>query len=85
LGFRLEREISPVIAVTLDNEAQALAFWRALLAHGVYVNLVPASGAADGRSLLRCSMSAAHTPEQIDVIIDAFRTVSAAFASQRAA
>jgi 8-amino-7-oxononanoate synthase len=85
LGFRLEREISPVIAVTLDNEAQALAFWRALLAHGVYVNLVPVSGAADGRSLLRCSMSAAHTPEQIDVIIDAFRTVSAAFASQRAA
>jgi 8-amino-7-oxononanoate synthase len=85
LGFRLGQEISPVVAVTLGNEAQALAFWQALLAHGVYVNLVPASEAPSGHSLLRCSMSAAHTPEQIDLIVGAFRTVNEAFASQRAA
>jgi 8-amino-7-oxononanoate synthase len=42
---------------------------------GAYVNLVmpPASPTTD--SLLRCSVSAAHSNEQIDRIIDAFASL----------
>jgi 8-amino-7-oxononanoate synthase len=84
-GFRLGPEVSPVVAVMMDNEAQALAFWQALLEHGVYVNLVLPPGAPDGGSLLRCSMSAAHTPEQVDVIIAAFAAVARSLAGKQAA
>ena len=44
---------------------------------GAYVNLVmpPASPTTD--SLLRCSVSAAHSSEQIDRIIEAFAALQA--------
>jgi 8-amino-7-oxononanoate synthase len=61
-----------VVAVTIKDRNQAIAAWSQLLESGAYVNLVmpPASPTSD--SLLRCSVSAAHSPEQIDRIIAAF-------------
>lgn len=74
LGFNLGPEISPVIAIILDRSREhALELWNSLLERGVYVNLVLPPATPDGRCLLRCSLSAAHSPEQIDVILNAFR------------
>ena len=72
LGFQVSPQVSPVVAVTIKDRNQAIAWWQELLQRGAYVNLVmpPASPTSD--SLLRCSVSAAHSPEQIDRIIDAF-------------
>ena len=72
LGFTVSPEVSPVVAVTIKDRHQAIAWWQELLQHGAYVNLVmpPASPTTD--SLLRCSVSAAHSSEQIDRIIAAF-------------
>lgn len=79
MGFDLGPEISPVIAVKLPvsiEEAPAL-LWGELLSHGVYVNLVLPPATPGGSPLLRCSLSAAHSPEQIDVVLEAFAAVSA--------
>jgi len=57
---------------------RALATWRRLLELGVYTNLMMPPASPDGSSLLRCSASAAHTAEQIDAIVDAFRRAVAA-------
>jgi 8-amino-7-oxononanoate synthase len=74
LGFTLGPDISPVIAIILSRSREhALEVWNGLLERGVYVNLVMPPATPDGRCLLRCSLSAAHTPEQIDVILNAFR------------
>jgi 8-amino-7-oxononanoate synthase len=72
LGFQVSPQLSPVVAVTIGERDQAIAWWNQLLHNGAYVNLVmpPASPTAD--SLLRCSVSAAHSDAQIDRIIDAF-------------
>ena len=72
LGFQVSPQVSPVVAVTIKDRNQAIAWWQELLQRGDYVNLVmpPASPTSD--SLLRCSVSAAHSSEQIDRIIDAF-------------
>jgi len=72
LGFQVSPQVSPVVAVTIKERDQAIAWWNQLMHHGAYVNLVmpPASPTTD--SLLRCSVSAAHTTEQIDRIIQAF-------------
>jgi 8-amino-7-oxononanoate synthase len=73
LGFTLGPEPSPVVAVRMTSREQALANWQQLLDNGIYINLILPPAAPDGTALLRCSVSAAHTPEQIQRIIDAFR------------
>jgi 8-amino-7-oxononanoate synthase len=72
LGFTLGPEPSPIIALRLADREQALVMWCGLLERGVYVNLVLPPASPDGGSLLRCSVSAGHTPEQIDRVGDAF-------------
>jgi 8-amino-7-oxononanoate synthase len=74
-GFMLGPEPSPVVAVILESEEQLLASWHSLLEHGVYVNLVLPPGAPNGACLLRCSVSAAHTYDQIEAILEAFSSI----------
>jgi 8-amino-7-oxononanoate synthase len=72
LGFELGPEVSPVIAVRCADRETALAEWNRLLQSGVYVNMMLPPATPGGASFLRCSVSAAHTPAQIDTIIDKF-------------
>jgi 8-amino-7-oxononanoate synthase len=76
LGFNLGPEVSPIVAARFDDMAEALAFWNGLLERGVYVNMVLPPATPDGKCLLRCSVSAAHTPEQMDKICQAFTAVN---------
>lgn len=69
---------SPVLAVLRDSREQALADWQALLDAGVYVNLMVPPATPGGISLLRCSISAAHTDAQIDRILAAFAALPGA-------
>jgi 8-amino-7-oxononanoate synthase len=71
-GFNLGVEPSPIVAVYFRSREEAIAFWKALLARGIYVNLVFPPAAPAGYCLLRCSVSAAHSTEQIDHIVNAF-------------
>jgi 8-amino-7-oxononanoate synthase len=72
LGFELGPEPSPIIAVRVANIDQAIALWKGLLEAGVYVNLVTPPATPDGGCLLRCSVSAGHSAEQIEQIGNAF-------------
>jgi len=72
LNFRLGPEVSPIVAVRLTDPEQALFLWNGLLEQGVYVNLVLPPATPDGGALLRCSVSAGHTPEQVERICEAF-------------
>lgn len=76
-GYELGPEPCPVIAALLDTREQALALWRGLHEHGVYVNLIFPPATPEGKSLVRISVSAAHTDEQIDKICEAFSALSA--------
>ena len=75
-GYELGPEPCPVIAALLDTREQALALWRGLHEHGVYVNLIFPPATPDGKSLVRISVCAAHTDEQIDKICGAFSALS---------
>jgi 8-amino-7-oxononanoate synthase len=72
LGCKLASPPSPVVAVRVASHDEAARIWNELLASGVYVNLVVPPASPDGASLLRCSMSAGHSFEQIDAIVAAF-------------
>ncbi len=72
LGYTLGAPPSPVVAVVLGGKLEALQFWNRLLENGVYVNLMLPPATPDGVSLIRCSVSAAHTTEQIDAVCAVF-------------
>lgn len=72
LGYTLGAPPSPVVAVVLGGKLEALQFWNRLLENGVYVNLMLPPATPDGVSLIRCSVSAAHTTEQIDTVCAVF-------------
>jgi 8-amino-7-oxononanoate synthase len=72
LGLELGPEVSPVVAVRCKDRQSALANWNKLLEAGVYVNMMLPPATPGGASFLRCSISAAHTTEQISTIIEKF-------------
>ncbi|MGB5541984.1 MAG: aminotransferase class I/II-fold pyridoxal phosphate-dependent enzyme [Gammaproteobacteria bacterium] len=73
MGLTLGADVSPVIAVRFEQSEDAARTWERLLDAGIYTNLFVPPATPDGTSLLRCSVSAAHTSEQIDTILDQFR------------
>lgn len=72
LGFQMGPQASPIAAVVMPDQATAVGMWNALMANGVYLNLAVPPATPENRSLLRSSVSAAHTPEQIAKVISVF-------------
>ncbi len=72
LGYKVGLEPSPIIAIRYDNIGEAYAMWNGLLERSIYVNMVLPPATPDGAVLLRCSLSAAHSPQQVEKIADAF-------------
>ena len=69
--------VSPVIAVKMPDELTTIAKWNALFEAGVYVNMAVPPGTPNRLCLLRCSVSAAHSFDDIDRIVDIFKNVVA--------
>jgi 8-amino-7-oxononanoate synthase len=74
-GFQVGPEISPVVAVRLGEKEVALPFWNRLLEEGVYTNLMIPPASPDRHSYIRCSVSAAHTKDQVEHIIATFSSL----------
>lgn len=72
VGYQVGPEPGPVVATILDNPQQALALWNGLLENDIYVNLILPPAAPEGKSLVRCSVNAAHTAEQIEYVCQTF-------------
>ena len=72
LGLAVGPTASPVVAVEMEDRSQTISCWKALLDAGVYVNLVIPPASPSTNFLLRNSVSAAHSSEQIDTIIAAY-------------
>ena len=72
LGFDLCADPSPIIAMRRPNEGLAAMEWNWLMENGIYVNLAVPPGTPQSSSLLRISLSAAHTKEDIKTLIETF-------------
>ena len=72
LGLPVGPSPSPVVAVVLEDRSQAITCWNALMTAGIYVNLVVPPASPSTNFLLRNSVSAAHSTEQIDTMIAAY-------------
>ena len=72
LGLPVGPTASPVVAVEMEDRSGTIDCWKALMEAGVYVNLVIPPASPSTNFLLRNSVSAAHSSEQIDSIIAAY-------------
>jgi glycine C-acetyltransferase/8-amino-7-oxononanoate synthase len=74
LGFKLGTETpqSAIIAVIMPDLEKGAMMWEALLKEGLYVNLARPPATPAGMTLLRCSLCAEHTAEQVQTILGMF-------------
>ena len=76
LGFELGCDsVSPVVSVRCKDELSTIQMWNQILEAGVYVNIALPPGTPNRLCLLRCSVSAAHSFDDIDKIIEVFGKV----------
>lgn len=76
LGYNVGPEPSPIIAILFSDIDRAFSIWNGLLERSIYVNMVLPPATPGGGALLRCSLSAAHSRQQVERIGDAFASLN---------
>ncbi|MCW1429174.1 serine palmitoyltransferase [Novosphingobium sp. JCM 18896] len=73
-GFQLGTDSpqSAIISVIMPDLERGAAMWEALLKEGLYVNLARPPATPANMTLLRCSLCAEHSAEQVQTIIGMF-------------
>ena len=69
LGFDTGKSASPIIPLFIRDEIKVLQMTRLLLENGIFVNPVLSPGVPKEDSLIRFSLMATHTYEQLDIAI----------------
>ena len=74
LGFDIatKEAESAIIAILLPDQDVTVRMWQALLEQGVYVNMARPPATPAGMYLLRCSLCADHSSEQVGRILEMF-------------
>jgi 8-amino-7-oxononanoate synthase len=74
LGFTLGTEApqSAIVAVIMPDLERGAAMWEALLREGLYVNLARPPATPANMTLLRCSLCAEHSEEEVGTILGMF-------------
>lgn len=76
-GFEVGPHEGPIVAVAAGRSRElAIDTWRRLLDAGFYVNVALPPATPGGISLLRCSVSAAHSVEQLEGLVEALREIA---------
>lgn len=70
LGFDTGKSESPIIPLFIRNDITALQMTKLLLEDGVFVNPVVSPGVPKEDSLIRFSLMATHTFDQLDIAIE---------------
>jgi 8-amino-7-oxononanoate synthase len=70
MGFDTGKSESPIIPLFIRDDIKALMLTKALLEDGVFVNPVVSPGVPKEDSLIRYSLMATHTKEQVDISIE---------------
>jgi len=80
LGFEIgtPEAQSAIIAVIMPDLERGAAMWQALLEEGVYVNLARPPATPANMTLLRCSLCAEHTADEVQTILQRFGTAGRA-------
>ena len=72
-GFDTGKSETPIIPIYIGDETKTMQLTRMLLEEGIFINPVLAPAVAKEHSLIRFSLTASHTREHIDIVLDKLR------------
>jgi len=75
LGFKPLPGETPIVPVILGETAQAIRMSELLLDEGVFVTGFGYPVVPQGHARVRCQLSAAHSPDDLDFALRAFKKV----------
>ncbi|MBD59647.1 MAG: 8-amino-7-oxononanoate synthase [Citromicrobium sp.] len=80
LGFQLgtDEPQSAIVAVIMPDLTKGAQMWEALLKEGLYVNLARPPATPANMTLLRCSLCAEHSEEEVGTILNMFENAGKA-------
>ena len=78
LGFDIGKTETPIIPVMIGDSTDCFKFWRALHDAGVFVNPVVAPATPPDHALIRVSVMATHTEDQMVMALEAFERIGKA-------
>ena len=79
LGFDTGQSDSPIIPIMVGDAERCLAMWDFLRKEGIFVNPVLPPGVPPGRCMIRISVTAGHTREQLGWALERFAKAGQAF------
>jgi 8-amino-7-oxononanoate synthase len=74
--------VTPIVPVVVGDDWKAVLLWRALYDAGVFVNVALHPAVPPAGALLRTSVMATHDRATLDLALDRFASVKAAFEAQ---
>ena len=75
LGFDTLGSETPIVPVLIGEDELTLIFWKELWEEGIYTTPSVPPGVPAGQSIIRTSVNANHTEEQLDRLLRAFSVV----------
>ena len=75
LGFRLAKPESAVLPIIIGDEKKTLEAFEKLLAQGIFIPAVRYPTVPKGKARLRVTVSAAHTADDIQELLRAFKSL----------
>jgi len=75
LGFDTLGSQTPIVPVLVGPDELAMAFWKGLWEEGVFTTPALPPGVPNGQAIIRTSVNANHTSEQLDRLLSAFAVV----------
>uniref|UniRef100_A0A7C2NZN3 Aminotransferase class I/II-fold pyridoxal phosphate-dependent enzyme n=1 Tax=candidate division WOR-3 bacterium TaxID=2052148 RepID=A0A7C2NZN3_UNCW3 len=73
LGFDIGETQTPIVPIIIGDDMKTFMFWKQLMEYGVYTNPVITPAVPPGRQLIRTSIMATHTREQLERALEAFK------------
>jgi 7-keto-8-aminopelargonate synthetase-like enzyme len=79
MGFDTGTSDSPIIPILVRGFERCLEVWKYLQSEGIFVNPVVPPGVPAGRCLIRISVTAGHTEQQLAWALDVFKKADQRF------
>ena len=76
LGFDTGTSCTPIVPIMIGNQEGAFRFWRELFDAGVFTNPITSPAIPQGMDMIRTSVMATHTREQLQRVIDVISAVA---------
>ncbi|MDP8947785.1 MAG: pyridoxal phosphate-dependent aminotransferase family protein [Actinomycetota bacterium] len=75
LGFDTLGSETQIVPVLIGPDELTVVFWKGLWEAGIFTTPALPPGVPPGQSIIRTSVNANHTPQQIERLVEAFATV----------